>query len=123
MLSSFFWIGLYFLAMYHALWVVYILVLTTILALAIELFLGGIGWMLLRLWRAREGRPEQVAIGIGARIGNGLLITVLGWLTLSGAGATARDQLVMVGWLTALFAITVWAAVARPDEVVIGYKG
>jgi 4-hydroxybenzoate polyprenyltransferase len=94
-----------------------------VIAGAIELFLAGIGWMLLRLWRAQEGRTEQVAIGIGARIGNGLLISVLGWLILSGAGATTRDQLMMVGWLTALFAITLWAAVARPDEVIIGYKG
>jgi hypothetical protein len=29
-LTSFFWVGLYFLALYHALWVVYLLVLTTI---------------------------------------------------------------------------------------------
>jgi 4-hydroxybenzoate polyprenyltransferase len=94
-----------------------------LLAATVELFVAGIGWMLLRLWRAQEGRPEQVAIGIGARIGNGLLITVLGWLILRGAGATVRDQLLVVGWLSALFAITLWAAVARPDEVVIGYKG
>lgn len=54
-------------------------------------------------------------------VGNGLLITVLGWLILSGAAV--RDRLAPVGLLTALFAITLWAAVARPDEVVIGYKG
>jgi hypothetical protein len=33
---------------------------------------GAIGWMLFALWRADEGRAEQVAIGIGARMGNGL---------------------------------------------------
>ena len=30
MYMSFFWVGLYFLALYHVLWVVYVLVLTSI---------------------------------------------------------------------------------------------
>jgi 4-hydroxybenzoate polyprenyltransferase len=93
------------------------------LTVAVGLFAAGIGWMLSRLWRSPPGRLEQVAIGIGARIGNGLLITVLGWLILAGMGASAQDRLILVVSLAALFGMAVWAAMARPDEVVIGYKG
>lgn len=94
-----------------------------VLAVVLEIFLCGIGWMLFRLWRSEEGRDEQVAIGLGARIGNGLLVTILGWLILTGAGAGEQDRLILVASLAALFAVTLWAALARPDEVIIGYKG
>lgn len=82
-----------------------------------------IGWMLLTLWRAEEGRAEQVAIGIGARMGNGLLICVLGWLVLDGAGAPPAERLVFTLALTGLFAGSFVSLVRRPDAVVIGYKG
>jgi 4-hydroxybenzoate polyprenyltransferase len=94
-----------------------------VLSVAIEAFVAGVGWMLFRLWRSPPGRAEQVAIGIGARIGNGLLITVLGWLILTGAGASEQDRIILVASLAALFGMALWAAVARPDEVIIGYKG
>ena len=89
--------------------------------------LGGlgaaIGWMLITLRRAEEGRDEQVAIGIGARMGNGLLTCVLAWLVLDAAGAPAGGRLFFVLVLAALFAASFAALVRRPDVVVIGYKG
>ncbi|MGH2574060.1 MAG: UbiA family prenyltransferase [Actinomycetota bacterium] len=95
----------------------------TALVVLIEVFVAGIGWMLYVLWRSDEARGEQVAIGIGAKMGNGLLITVLAWLILAGLGATLRDRLVLAVTLTALFAFASWALVTRPDDVVVGYKG
>jgi len=92
-------------------------------AALIQAFVAGIGWMLYTLRRSDGAREEQLAIGIGAKIGNGLLITVLAWLIASGVGATVQDRLLMAVTLTALFAIACWALVTRPDEVVIGYKG
>ena len=82
-----------------------------------------IGWMLLTLRRAEEGRAEQVAIGIGARMGNGLLICVLGWLVLDAAGAPPAEQLGFTFAVAGLFAGTFISLVRRPDAVAIGYKG
>lgn len=39
--------------------------------------LAWLGWMLQRSRRAEAGRDEQVAIGLGARAGNGPLVGVL----------------------------------------------
>jgi 4-hydroxybenzoate polyprenyltransferase len=89
--------------------------------------LGGfgvaIGWLLLTLRRAAAGREEQVAIGIGARMGNGLLTCVLAWLVLAAAGAPAGERLFFVLALAGLFAGSFASLVRRPDVVVIGYKG
>ena len=57
------------------------------LTLLLELFVLAIAAMLHRLRIGADGRAEQVAIGIGARMGNGLLIVVLAWLVLDGQGA------------------------------------
>jgi 4-hydroxybenzoate polyprenyltransferase len=84
---------------------------------------AAIAWMLLRLRRAEERRDEQVAIGIGARMGNGLLTCVLAWLVLDAAGAAAGERLFFVLLLAGLFAASFVALVRRPDVVVIGYKG
>ena len=51
LLLNVFWVALAFLALYHALWVVYVLVLT-------------IAALLLRLHRAQDARDEQIAIGL-----------------------------------------------------------
>jgi 4-hydroxybenzoate polyprenyltransferase len=60
----------------------------------IALLLGscglGIEWMLLRLARTDDERAEQVAIGIAARAGNGLLLAILALLILRGQGADER---------------------------------
>ena len=58
------------------------------LALPLEALLVGIAVLLLRLHRARDSREEQIAIGLGARLGNGVLICLLAWLVLGGEGAT-----------------------------------
>jgi 4-hydroxybenzoate polyprenyltransferase len=103
---------------------------TAILAVALPLLtplLAGlaamIGWMLLTLWRAHESHREQVAIGIGARMGNGLLICILGWLVLEGAGAPLVERFGFTLAVAGLFAGTFVSLVRRPDAVAIGYKG
>lgn len=84
---------------------------------------AAIAWMLVTLRRAPEGREEQVAIGIGARMGNGLLTCALAWLVLESAGAPAGERLFFVLVLAGLFAASFVSLVRRPDVVVIGYKG
>lgn len=94
-----------------------------VVALLLQVFVGAVGWQLRALWSAAGARPEQVAIGIGARVGNGLLIAVLGTLILRHQGATTADQTVFAAALTALFGAGFWTLASRPDEVLIGYKG
>jgi hypothetical protein len=84
---------------------------------------AAIAWMLRTLRAASPGREEQVAIGIGARMGNGLLTCALAWLVLESAGAPAGERFFFVLVLAGLFAASFVSLVRRPDVVVIGYKG
>ncbi len=79
--------------------------------------------MLGRLHQAQGAREEQVAIGLGARLGNGVLLCVLAWLVLGGEGATDTARATIVCGLAALFLASTAALAARPERVVIGYKG
>jgi 1,4-dihydroxy-2-naphthoate polyprenyltransferase len=86
-------------------------------------FAAAIGWILLLLLRADEGRAEQVAIGIGARMGNGLLTCVLAWLVLEADGAPPAERWLFTLGVAGLFAASFVSLVRRPAAVVIGYKG
>jgi 4-hydroxybenzoate polyprenyltransferase len=84
---------------------------------------AGIVWMLLRLAVTEDERGEQVAIGIAARAGNGVLLGVLTILVLQGAHADERTTVVIVGSLLATIAVSFLIAALEPDRVRIGYKG
>ena len=93
------------------------------LALLIQPFVLAIAWMLRLLWLAEDPRAEQVAIGIGARMGNGLLLGVLAWLVARGGGASTAEASLLTGSVSALFLLSFASLAARPQEAVIGYKG
>ena len=93
------------------------------LALAVQPFVVAIGWMLGRLWLADDRRAEQVAIGLGARMGNGLLLCVLAWSVVRGSGASTAEATGLTTVLAAVFFLGFASLAARPHEVVIGYKG
>jgi 4-hydroxybenzoate polyprenyltransferase len=82
----------------------------------------GIGWMLLRLARSNDERAEQVAIGIAARAGNGLLLAILALLILRAQAADERTIVAIVGCLVAVFAVSFLDAAIHPERVRIGYK-
>ncbi|TMK18454.1 MAG: hypothetical protein E6G65_12185 [Actinobacteria bacterium] len=82
----------------------------------------GIEWMLLRLARTDDERAEQVAIGIAARAGNGLLLAILALLILRARGADERAIVIVVGCLVAVFAASFLDAAIHPERVRIGYK-
>jgi 1,4-dihydroxy-2-naphthoate polyprenyltransferase len=92
-------------------------------AVVLELFICAVAWMLLVLHRAVDRRDEQVAIGIGARMANGVLITTLATLLLDARGATAEEQLGLVSVLAVVFGVSFLTLVARPQDAVLGYKG
>jgi 4-hydroxybenzoate polyprenyltransferase len=92
-------------------------------ALLVQPFMLAIAAMLWRLWRADDPHAEQIAIGIGARMGNGLLLAILAWLLVHGSGASRAEAATVSATVAALFFLTFAALVARPDEAVVGYKG
>lgn len=93
------------------------------LALLVQPLVLAIAWMLWRLWRADEQHAEQVAIGIGARMGNGMLLSMLAWLVVDGSGASTAEASAVTATVVALFFFSFASLAARPDEAVIGYKG
>ena len=93
------------------------------LVIPLQALVAGIAVLLGRLHAAADPRGEQVAIGLGARLGNGVLLTVLAWLVLAGEGAPSGAVASFTWALAALFGISVAVLAAQPERVVIGYKG
>ena len=92
------------------------LALDLVLWALLQAFVLAIGWMLWRLWRAEDPVAEQVAIGTGARVGNGFLLSILTWLATGGDfAATAL--------VAAVLLVSFVPLAVRPNEVVVGYKG
>lgn len=91
-------------------------------ALVLGTFTLAIASRLYALRRAQTARDEQLAIGIGARMGNGLLLSVLGWLVLAAQGAGNDERTAFAVALAAPFVLSFLVLVARPHEAVIGYK-
>jgi 4-hydroxybenzoate polyprenyltransferase len=103
--------------------IVLVTALPPVLWLFAQPFVLSIAWMLHSLCQADEPFAEQVAIGIGARMGNGLLLSVLAWFVIEGRGATVMETAVLTATVSVLFFLSFASLVARPGEAVIGYKG
>ena len=97
--------------------------LPPVLWLFAQPFVLSIAWMLHSLWQADDPFAEQVAIGIGARMGNGLLLCALAWFVIEGRGATAMETAVLTATVSVLFFLSFASLVASPGDAVIGYKG
>jgi 4-hydroxybenzoate polyprenyltransferase len=93
------------------------------LVLILQVFVVAIAFMLRRLHRVEDDRDEQVAIGIGARVGNGLLLTTLGVMLLAENGAAPAERLTFALAFTAVFGASFATLAANPDQVLVGYKG
>ena len=93
------------------------------LAIATQPIIVAIAWMLWRLGRANDVQAEQVAIGLGARMGNGLLLCILAWSIVRGDGASTAEALAVTTTLEVIFLLSFGALAMRPHEAVIGYKG
>jgi 4-hydroxybenzoate polyprenyltransferase len=93
-----------------------------IVTAALASLLAGTAVLLGRLRSASDARAEQVAIGLGARLGNGVLLVTLAWLVLGGAGASEAARVTFVLLLAALIGASVASLAGHPERVVIGYK-
>jgi 4-hydroxybenzoate polyprenyltransferase len=94
-----------------------------VLAISIEAFVVAIGWRLHALWTADRPHEEQLAIGLGARMGNGLLVSVLAWFVLAAEGASVAEALVVVSALATVYWVGFVAVLRDADRAVIVYKG
>ncbi|HWS79735.1 MAG TPA: UbiA family prenyltransferase [Rubrobacter sp.] len=93
------------------------------LAALLQLYIASIVTMLYRLYRASSRKDEQLSIGVGAKMGNGLLITLLGTLILSNQGADWITQLIFGLALTGLYTLNFMDFLRHPERATIGYKG
>jgi 4-hydroxybenzoate polyprenyltransferase len=95
----------------------------TWLAVIVQVLVGAILARLRALATANDPREEQVAIGLGARLGNGLLLTVLAWLIVSRQAADPPTATTLILLLAALFVGTTVKLARHPEQALIGYKG
>ena len=93
------------------------------LAVLLQLYVASIVFMFIRLYRMSDRKDEQLSIGVGAKMGNGLLVTLLGALILSNQGADWSVQLIFALALTALYALNFIDFLHHPERAAIGYKG
>jgi 4-hydroxybenzoate polyprenyltransferase len=93
------------------------------LAALLQLYIVSIAIMLFRLYRMSNRKEEQLSIGVGARMGNGLLVTLLGTLILSNQGADWTTQSIFGLALTALYTLNFIDFLRHPQRAIIGYKG
>jgi 4-hydroxybenzoate polyprenyltransferase len=94
-----------------------------VLIVAIESYFIGVGFQLYRLWVANDLVAERLAIAIGARMGNAVVLTLLGFLFLRASGAPNPEQALLV----CVFALIFWFAFAylslKPQEAMAAYRG
>ena len=94
-----------------------------VLIVAVETYFAGVGFQLYRLWLASEPVAERVAIALGARMGNAVVLTLLGFLLLRESGASESEQALLV----CVFALMFWFAFAyltlKPQEALAAYRG
>jgi 4-hydroxybenzoate polyprenyltransferase len=93
------------------------------LAAVLQAYVACVALMLYRLYRSDNRKDEQLSIGVGARMGNGLLATLLGCLVLANQHATWSTQAIFSITLTALYLLTFVAFLRHPERASIGYKG
>jgi len=94
------------------------------LILVLESYFAGIALQLYRLWVADESLAERLAIALGARMGNAVVLTLLGFLLLQASGAPAAEQAVFVVAVGGMFWFAFAYLTLRPREgALAGYRG
>ena len=93
------------------------------LAALLQTYIVSIAIMLYRLYRLDGRKDEQISIGVGAKMGNGLLVTLLGVLILANQHADGTIQAIFGLALTALYLLTFVDFLRHPERAIIGYKG
>ena len=93
------------------------------LSIIIALYIISIIIMLRRLQLSPEGEQEQLSIGVGAKMGNGLLITLLCAFALEQSGVNSKTTILITSFLTLIFVANYINFLINPKSATIGYKG
>jgi 4-hydroxybenzoate polyprenyltransferase len=93
------------------------------LTFVVVAYIASILFMLWRLYQADEGKDEQLAIGVGAKMGNGLLMTLLGYFLLAGSGVQPATVILLTTCITIVYGYNFALFLLHPERAVIGYKG
>jgi 4-hydroxybenzoate polyprenyltransferase len=94
------------------------------MVLVLESYFVGIAFQLYRLWKADESLAERLAIALGARMGNAVVLTLLGFLLLRTSGASAAEQAAFVVAVGCMFWFAFTYLTLRPREgALAGYRG
>jgi 4-hydroxybenzoate polyprenyltransferase len=94
-----------------------------LLVAAVESYFVAIAVQLYRLWMAGTPEDERFAIAMGARMGNAVVLTLLGFVLLRAAGAASAEQGALVIALALMFWFTFAYLASRPKEAVAAYRG
>lgn len=76
-----------------------------------------------RLWKAQSTHIEQVMIGIGAKMGNGLLLMILGLFIIQAYHGTTEYQIAFIFILVFVYVANFITLIINPERAVLGYKG
>jgi 4-hydroxybenzoate polyprenyltransferase len=93
------------------------------LAAVLQAYVACVALMLYSLYGSDNRKDEQLSIGVGARMGNGLLVTLVGCLVLANQHAPWSTQAIFAIALTVLYLLTFVTFLRHPERVSIGYKG
>jgi 4-hydroxybenzoate polyprenyltransferase len=93
------------------------------LTILVAAYLATIVTMLRRLWCAEPGTDEQLAIGVAAKMGNGLLLSLISYFLLAGSVKEGASQLVGTLAISVLFFGNFFVFLLQPKRAVIGYRG
>jgi 4-hydroxybenzoate polyprenyltransferase len=94
-----------------------------LLIAATESYFVAIVVQLYRLRRAPDTDTERFAIALGARMGNAVVLTLLGFVLLAGAGARAVEEGAFVIVLAAMFWFAFLYVSSRPQAALAAYRG
>ena len=75
------------------------------------------------LWKAPTPEKEQESIGIGAKMGNGLILTILGLLVLQEYGAPKAHSIIFASIVTLMFLVSFTLLLKNPKLANVGYRG
>lgn len=96
---------------------------SAVIAIILQVYFISGYFMLYTLWRVSTLSQEQTAIGIGAKMGNGLLTNLLAVFILFESGAPLSITALFSGILASIHFVNYISLVSRPHAAIIGYKG
>jgi len=93
------------------------------MVVTVSIYFCLISYCLLKLLNAPLGKLEQFYIGLGAKMGNGLLLSLLAYLILLSSNASESTETAGILFVSSLFIINFFVIIKNPELVIVGYKG